>query len=302
MRKKEQREIRQSTFNFLLTLPSLVIIVLVSVIPIVILIVISFYSIKPKMGTLALQFIGFENYTFLFSGLDPDFWPSMGRSFLYMSSSVLCSFLIGLIVALALNMKIRFVAFFRAITLLPWAMPIVVSAFIWRWILDSEAGILNDLLLRFDIIQQPIVWLGTNPWAMISVITSDIWIRTPLMIIVLLATLQTIPEEYLEAAMIDGANGWQRFRHIMVPFMLPSAFFLLLISSIFAFRTFALGFLLTGGGPGHDTYLLVIHMYDTTYKFFEIGRGAALSISMFLAIVFITVFWTLIFRSTLRER
>lgn len=302
MRKKEQREIRQSTFNFLLTLPSLVIIVLVSVVPIVILIVISFYSIKPKMGTLALQFIGFENYKFLFSGLDPDFWPSMGRSFLYMSSSVLCSFLIGLIVALALNMKIRFVAFFRAITLLPWAMPIVVSAFIWRWILDSEAGILNDFLLRLDIIQQPIVWLGTNPWAMISVITSDIWIRTPLMIIVLLATLQTIPEEYMEAAMIDGANGWQRFWHIMVPFMLPSAFFLLLISSIFAFRTFALGFLLTGGGPGHDTYLLVIHMYDTTYKFFEIGRGAALSISMFLAIVFITVFWTLIFRSTLRER
>ncbi|RMF83087.1 MAG: sugar ABC transporter permease [Nitrospinota bacterium] len=219
-----------------------------------------------------------------------------------MSSSVGFSFTIGLIVALALNTKIRFVSFFRAITLLPWAMPIVVSAFIWRWILDSEAGILNDLLLRLGVIRRPIVWLGSDPWAMISVIASDIWIRTPLMVIVLLATLQTIPEEYLEAAMIDGANAWQRFRHIMVPFMLPSAFFLLLISSIFAFRTFALGFLLTGGGPGHDTYLLVIHMYDTTYKFFEIGRGAALSMAMFFAIVLITIFWTLIFRSTLRER
>ena len=302
MKTREKREMRAATFNFLLTLPSLVIIVLVSVIPILILIAISLYSIKPKMGTLDVQFIGLENYTFLFRGMDPDFWPSLGRSFLYMSSSVFFSFTLGLIVALALNTKIRFVTFFRAITLLPWAMPIVVSAFIWRWILDSEAGILNDLLLRVGLIRQPIVWLGTNPWAMVSVIASDIWIRTPLMIIVLLATLQTIPEEYLEAAMIDGANAWQRFRHIMVPFMLPSAFFLLLISSIFAFRTFALGFLLTGGGPGHDTYLLVIHMYDTTYKFFEIGRGAALSMAMFFAIVLITIFWTLIFRSTLRER
>lgn len=302
MKRKESREIKQATFNFLLTFPSLIITVLVSVIPILILIAISFYSIKPKMGRLAVEFLGFENYAFLLSGQDPDFWPSLGRSFLYMSSSVFFSFSVGLIVALALNTKIRLVSFFRAITLLPWAMPIVVSAFIWRWILDSDAGILNDLLLRLEIIRRPIVWLGTNPWAMISVIASDIWTRTPLMVIVLLATLQTIPEEYIEAAMIDGANAWQRFQHITVPFMLPSAFFLLLVNSIFAFRTFALGFLLTGGGPGHDTYLLVIHIFNTTYKFFEIGRGAALAMTMFLAIGLITIFWTLVFRSTLRER
>ena len=297
-----KREMKASTFNFLLTVPSLIGIILVSVIPIIVLIAISLYNIKPRAGTLVTEFIGLDNYKFLFSGRDPDFWPSLGRSFLYMSSSVFISFAIGLIIALVLNTKIRFVAFFRGITLLPWAMPIVVSAFIWRWILDSEAGILNDLLLRFDIIQRPIVWLGTNPWAMISVIASDIWIRTPLIIIVLLATLQTIPEEYMEASMIDGASAFQRFRHIMVPFMLPSVFFLVLISSIFAFRTFALGFLLTGGGPGHDTYLLVIHMYNTTYNFFEVGRGAALSMVMFFAVVLITVFWTVIFRSTLRER
>jgi multiple sugar transport system permease protein len=299
---KTKREMKASTFSFLLTLPSLIGIVLVSVIPIIILIVISFYSIKPRAGGLVTEFIGLENYKFLYSGMDPDFWPALGRSFVYMSSSVFISFIIGLAVALVLNTKIRFVAFFRGITLLPWAMPIVVSAFIWRWILDSEAGILNDMLLRLDIIQRPIVWLGTNPWAMISVIASDIWIRTPLIIIVLLATLQTIPEEYMEAAMIDGASAIQRFRHIMVPFMLPSVFFLVLISSIFAFRTFALGFLLTGGGPGHDTYLLVIHMYNTTYSYFEVGRGAALSMTMFFAVVIITVFWSLIFRSALRER
>lgn len=277
-------------------------IVLVSVIPILILIIISFYDIEPRAGTLAIEFIGLDNYKFLLSGMDPDFWPSLRRSTIYMSSSVIVSFMIGLIVALVLNAKIRFVAFFRGITLLPWAMPLVVSAFIWRWILDSEAGIVNDLLLRFDIIQQPIVWLGTNPWAMISVIASDVWIRTPLIIIVLLATLQTVPEEYMEAAMIDGAGVWQRFKYITVPFMLPSVYFLLLISSIFAFRTFALGFLLTGGGPGHDTYLLVIHMYNTTYEFFEVGRGAALSMTMFFAVVLITVFWSVLFRSTLRER
>jgi multiple sugar transport system permease protein len=299
---KTKREIKASTFNLLLTLPGLVGVVLISVIPILILIVISFYNIKPRGGVLATEFIGLDNYKFIFSGQDADFWPSMRRSFLYMSSSVFVSFVVGLIVALALNTKIQFVAFFRGIALLPWAVPIVVSAFIWRWMLDSESGILNDLLLRMNIIRQPIVWLGTNPWAMISVIVADIWTRVPLIIIVLLATLQTIPEEYLEAAMIDGASAFQRFRYIMVPFMLPSIYFLLLINSIFAFRTFALGFLLTGGGPGHDTYLLVLHMYNTTYNFFEVGRGATLSMAMFFAIVLITIFWTLTFRSTLRAR
>lgn len=299
---KTKREMKASTFNFMLTLPSIVAIVLVSVIPIAILIAISLYNIKPRAGALAVEFIGLANYRFLFGGSDPAFWPSLGRSFLYMSSSIFFSFLIGLTVALVLNTKIRFVAFFRGITLLPWAMPIVVSAFIWRWILDSEAGVLNDFLLRMDIIRQPIVWLGTNPWAMISVIAADIWIRTPLIIIVLLAALQTIPEDYIEAAMIDGASVVQRFQYIVMPFIMPSVYFVLLVSSIFAFRTFALGFLLTGGGPGHDTYLLVLHMYDTTYKFFEVGRGAALSMTMFFAVVLITVFWSLTFRSTLKER
>ena len=292
-----RRELKASTFDLLMSLPSAVAVFIVAFVPIVILVVISFYKINIIDPA---KYVGLYNYKFTFNE-DPLFWHAVKLSFIYMFCSVSISFVLGLIVALALNRKVLFPGFFRGIVLLPWAMPIVVSAFIWSWLFDGEIGVINDALMKLGVISTPISFLGSYDWALPSVILSDIWIRIPLMIVVLLAALQTIPEELVEASKIDGANSWQSFRFVSWPFLLPSVFFLLLVSSIFAFRTFALGYLMTRGGPGDATYLLVIYIFDTTYEFFQIGRGAAVAMTMFFFVGLIFLFWTTIFKASLKK-
>ena len=290
-------EMSAGKFEFLMVIPSVIVMVLISIIPIFVLIILSFFKAQFAMSP---KYVGLMNFFFILKQ-DPAFWNSIQKSFIYTFGTVSVSFVIAMSVALALNHKaIRFVTFFRTMTLLPWAMPIIVSAFMWYMLFDFH-GVLNDVLLRLGLISQSIVFLGEKTEAMFSVVLTDIWIRTPLMIVILLAALQTIPEDLVEAAMIDGAGPVQRFRHVTIPVIKPALYFVLLINSIFAFRTFEIGQVLTRGGPGGATHLLVIYTWETLTTFFQIGRAASLSIIMFLVVGGFVVFWSLVFRSTLKK-
>jgi multiple sugar transport system permease protein len=245
------------------------------------------------------RFVGFGNFVRIAN--DSRFWLALSKSAIYMGSSTLISFTIGLSVALSLNNIKKVAGIFRSITLLPWTIPLIVSAFIWMWLLNDQAGLINDIGLRLGIISNPIPWLGQSNSALISVITADIWIRIPVMMIVLLAALQTVPTDLVEAATVDGAGVVQKFWHVTLPFLKPSMFFVLLINSIFAFRTYAIGATMTEGGPGDATYLLVIYIYQAITRFFKFGYAAALSMAMVFCIILIVAFWTICFRSTLKR-
>ena len=291
------KERSAGTFDFAMTLPATVIVLVIALIPTLILVVLSFAKATPT----EFRFQPIENYRFMLFE-DPIFWTSMKKSLIYMGVSVSVSFVIAMIVALATSHKsIRLAGIWRALIMIPWAMPLVVSGFIWMWILHDVSGVANDFLMRVGLINAPIPWLGEQGKALFSVILADIWTRVPLMFIILLAALQSIPPEINEAAMIDGANPVQRFYYITIPFIQPALYFVLLINSIFAMRTFAIGQVMTMGGPGDATYLLVIYIFQTITHFFRMGRAATLSMALFMSVVLLTIFWSLVFRRSLRS-
>jgi len=219
---------------------------------------------------------------------DDLFWEYLMNTVIFTVSTVFIGIVIQLGVALLLNQKTKLQRFFRSAILLPWAIPLVVSSFIWRLILNSQYGVLNDILLKLDLINQPIAWLGGKWTALGAIVVTDIWTQTPLAVIILLAGLQVIPEQLYEASNIDGASVWQRFKHVIMPLWRPQILVVLMIRTMFSFRMFAIIFVLTGGGPGGSTHVWATHIYNLSFLYFRMGKGAALSVIMiFITIIFV---------------
>jgi multiple sugar transport system permease protein len=208
--------------------------------------------------------------------------------------SVGIEFLLGLSFALLLNLNFRFRNFARASVILPWALPTAVMAMAWRWIYHDIYGVANDILLRLGIIREAVAWLGKSPLAMHAAIFSDAWKTTSFMALMLLAGLQSIPQELYAAASIDGAGGWARFRYVTLPLLRPVIILSLLFRSLQAFAVFDLIWVLTQGGPGGTTETLSVYLYSYTFRYLNLGYGSALSVAIFalsLIIIFVILFF-----------
>lgn len=236
-------------------------------------------------------FVGLENYFSAFS--DPNFWHSLWTSLIYTGGSIVFSFVIGYCLALFFDRAFPGSGTMRAILLVTYVLPSVVSGTVWRWMLQGDSGIVNALLQGLGLIDEPIYWLIHPNSAMISVIISTVWVTSPFVMILLLAGLQGIPPGLYEAAKIDGTNAWQRFVHVTLPMMRPVALTVLLLSFIFTFKTFDNIYVMTKGGPGDATEIMPIYAYDKAFKFFEFSDGAVAStvliiISIVMALIY---FW-----------
>jgi multiple sugar transport system permease protein len=190
------------------------------------------------------------------------------------------AFIVGLFVAISLNMINHFKDLARTMSLLAWAVPPVIASLMWKWVLNDTNGALNFILMNLGILKQPLAWLSMPNLTMLVLTQVHAWITIPFIMVILLAGLQTIPQELYEVAEIDGAGNVQKFRAITIPMLMPSIQSSVMLSTIFAFRTFDIVFTLTGGGPGEQTEMLVTYIYNTAFVFGRLGYAAALSVIM----------------------
>ncbi|MBV2143037.1 sugar ABC transporter permease [Falsochrobactrum sp. TDYN1] len=223
-------------------------------------------------------FIGLENYEFLWD--DSVFWLSVFNTLLYTSVASVLKFVLGLWLALLLNENLPVKSFFRAIVLLPWVVPTVLSALAFWWIYDSQFSIISWSLIEMGLIDQPINFLGDPTNARASVIAANVWRGIPFVAISLLAGLQTIPVSLQEAASLDGASSWQRFRYVTLPMLTPIIAVVMTFSVLFTFTDFQLIYVLTRGGPVNATHLMATLSFQRAIPGGQLGEGAAIAVAM----------------------
>lgn len=233
------------------------------------------------------KFIGLENYRYLFT--DPEFLTAAKNSFVYVTIVQLGKFVLGLGIAILLHQKLVARGFWRAVVLVPYAMPGFVAFLIWKLIYNPDIGSLNIFLSQIGLIDAPISFLGDRTWAMPSVIFATIWRGFPFWAIMFLAALQAVPKELYEAAAVDGANAWQRFKNISLPGIRPVILIVFLISTINTINSFEAVWLTTAGGPSDATVILPIFAYKGLTSF-QIGQSAAAALSLVPVAIIFTFF------------
>jgi ABC-type sugar transport system permease subunit len=222
------------------------------------------------------HFVGLGNFVQAFQ--DWDVWVSLKTSVVMVVGIVGLSYALGLLAGVLLNQKLRLSGVYRALILVPWVVPFVVSFISWQWMLNDQTGIINQVLQQLHIINKPILWLATPNLALLSVIVVGVWQQFPFLMITVLAALSSISDEVNEAASIDGANRWQTFRYITFPLILPVSIIATLLQAIWTFNNFGLPFVLTGGGPANATTPLILLAYKEAFQHFDIGYGTTLAV------------------------
>jgi multiple sugar transport system permease protein len=285
---------QRARYAYLLILPSLALITLLKLYPTVEALVVSFQRqnfVRPDPEA----FVGLAHY--LEALVEDDaFWPSLRRSIVWTLGAVGGSYVVGLSIALLLDRDLRGRAAFRALFLIPWVIPDVAAALLWKWLYGDEVGILNFLFVKFGLVSKPIQFLADPGLAMASVIFVQVWKLYPVMFIVLLAALQNVPRELHEAADIDGAGAWQRFRYVTFPFIRPTSVVITLLGAIWTFQNFDLVYLLTGGGPADATEVLPTLVYKKGFWALEIGYASAIGVLMLLCLVALSVAYLFAYR------
>ncbi len=238
-------------------------------------------------GTSPPQWIGLQNFRDLLG--DPDFLASVRNTLFFTGVSVSLEAVLGLGIALALHASFPGRGLLRAAVLVPWAIPTVVSAQMWKWMLHDIYGVVNLIGTKLGLLEQKIAWLAQPGTAMASIIAVDVWKTTPFVVLMLLAGLQMIPQELYEAARVDGASAWQQFRRITFPLLRPILLVTLVFRTLDALRVFDVIYVMTGGG--NQTESMALYNRRVLVDFQELGYGSAISIAILLIIsVFVVVY------------
>lgn len=266
--------------GWLLTSPALGIILLVALFPLGWTVWESLHQHDLRMPWLGRPFVGLGNYIDILQ--DSRFWQALGHTALFAAISVSVELSLGLALALAMNQAFRGRGIVRAAVLVPWAIPTVVAALLWRFMFDSQAGIANVLLGDVGLLHHPLVWFVRATTAWVPVILADVWKTTPFVGLLLLAGLQSIDKELYEAAATDGASAWWQLWHITIPLLKPAILVALIFRTLDAFRVFDLIYVMTGGGPGTSTEPVAVYTFNALLQNLEFGYGAALSVVIFL--------------------
>ncbi|MFF4014500.1 carbohydrate ABC transporter permease [Streptomyces sp. NPDC001843] len=230
-------------------------------------------------------FSGWDNFRKVLD--DPTFGPAMRHTMVFTFVSIAFQYVIGLALAVFFNRRFRLSAVLRALFLIPWLLPLIVSASTWSWMFNSESGVVNYFLHFFGV--SPVGWLTSPDWALTSVIVANIWIGIPFNLVILYSGLQNIPAELYEAAALDGASAWQQFRRITFPLLRPVSAITLLLGLVYTLKVFDLIWIMTKGGPGDASSTLATWSYQLGFGTLlpKFGPGAAVgNILILIALVF----------------
>jgi ABC-type sugar transport system permease subunit len=273
-------ERREARLAYWMVLPALGTILLVALFPLGWTLWESLHLHDLRMPWLGNPFIGAANYIEVLQ--DPRFWGALGHTGFFAVISVGLELVIGLWLALALNRAFRGRGLVRAAVLIPWAIPTVVAALLWRFMFEGQSGIVNAALVKAGVLRAPIVWFIEAGTAWVPVILADVWKTTPFVALLLLAGLQNIDASLYEAARIDGASAWRQFRYVTLPLLKPAILVALIFRTLDAFRVFDLIYALTGGGPGTSTEPIALYTFNALLQNLRFGYGSALSVIVFL--------------------
>ena len=265
---------------YLFIAPLAAVLFIVAVFPIAYSFYISLYSLKLTRPQ-RVPFVGFDNYVTVLT--DPVFWGSVERTVFFAVMSVAAISIIALFAALLLNEEFRGRRFLSAVLLIPWAIPYVANALMWKWIYDFNFGALNGALFQLGFINNYMVWLGDSRKTLALIAQAFVWKEVPLATILLLVGLKTIPGDLYAAAKVDGANALQRFFHITFPALKSSFALVFIYDAMMAIRHFDLFFIMTEGGPGNASDVVAWRIFVETFRNLSFGTGAAMSYILALA-------------------
>ncbi|MFJ6985736.1 MULTISPECIES: carbohydrate ABC transporter permease [unclassified Streptomyces] len=260
----------------MLAAPAVALFLVVAVYPLLAGVWTSFYDqslIRPER-----EFIGLDNYTAVW----PDFVDRLGTTLVFATFATICPLLVGLALAVLLNARLRGRGVLRGMLMLPWLLPGVVVSFLWAWIFNDSYGVLNHVLTQLSLPE--VDFLGKPGTAMAAVVIAKTWNTFPWVMVVILAILQTLPREQLEAAAIDGASRSQRFLHVSLPHLLGPVALVAMLEFIYNFGSFDMIFVMTGGGPGTSTMTLAVSLYQYAFTEFSLGRAAAMGVLWLVAL------------------
>jgi ABC-type sugar transport system permease subunit len=259
-------------------LPSFFFVALFSIFPIVESLRLSFYRMILTLPWLGQRMVGWENYRDLLT--DPVALASIRTTLIFIAVTIPLELFVGLGIALVLNEMFRGRGLLRAVVLIPWAVPTVVASQMWRFIFNDRYGLVNFMLFGADTSRY---WapLAHPHFALAAIMVAEIWKTTPFAALIILAGLQSIPDDLYEAASVDGATPWQKFRHLTLPLLKPALLLALLFRTSDALRVFDLVFVMTQGGPADATNVLQFYGYKKTFAEGMIGYGSAIAVTVF---------------------
>ncbi|MGO4339659.1 carbohydrate ABC transporter permease [Labrys sp. KB_33_2] len=268
--------LRARLMPYALLAPALLVVFVVVFVPMIEAIYTSLFDLvlwKPN----AARFVGFGNYIKLFA--DPVFWTALWHTVVWIGLTVPLQMGLGLMTALLLNRDFPWRGLARAMIIIPWALPSVVIALMWRWIYDPNTGVLNDMLLSVHLIQSAVPWLADPNVALYAVIATLTWQGFPFFAVMILAGLQGIPRSQYEAASIDGATPWRQFVNVTLPGIAPVLATAGLLRVIWVANSMDVIFVMTGGGPGYATHTLPLYAFIKARQNLDFGYGTAIAVT-----------------------
>lgn len=269
--------------GLLFILPSLLIVLLLLIYPVISSLYFSFTS--KNLIKSSYDLVGFQNFIFVLSS--KEFYEALWISVKWTVLSILGQVLVGFIAALALNKLPRFSGLFRVLLIVPWAFPTIVIGFTWKWLLNDVSGVIPNILTTLGLTSTNVDFLSNSTLVFGTVLFINIWFGAPLFMVNILSALKTIPNEQYEAAAMDGANAWQSFTNITIRHIRSVIGLLVVLRTIWVFNNFELLFLITGGGPSGKTTTLPIYAYKTGWGLMQLGTASSITILLLLFLVFV---------------
>ena len=274
---------------YIMLAPAIVIILAVVVYPLLRSIWFSFFDVKLNQSIGRASFVGFDNYTYYFEAKYNSFWHSIAFTSIFTLITLVIEVLIGILMAVIINKSINKMNAVKGVLLLPFAIPVSVSALMWKFLFDVDAGLLSNLFEKLHLINHASVMLTTHSGLTFSSVFADVWKTTPILIVLFLIGLHHIDKSIYDVADMDGASKTTRFFKITLPLLKPTILIAVLIKIIDGFRTFDLVYLLTGGAKNTDTISTLAH--STIFSDGKLGRGSALAVITFLLITIISLIY-----------
>ena len=279
-------EYNESRLAYFLILPIFIVVLGMFIFPLLYSLFISFTDMR-LTSISEFNFIGLDNFIKAFN--DSVFINSLAVTGQFVFFSITLKFVFGILIALALKEKFKGRSIVRSLIIVPWATPFIVSGIIWRWLYNPSAGFINYFLKKIGLITSNMNWLSDKNLAMPSIIITDLWQGTPFFVIILLAGLQTIPEDIYDAAAIDGSNSFQKFFFITLPLIKYPIFIVGILGTIFSLNQFDLFYIMTRGGPADYTRVATLYDWQIAFKSFEISYASAISYIIMIISFIITI-------------
>ena len=283
----QQRTVQKYMWVGFFLFPSLAGLLVFLITPMLASLALTFYEWDPLIPT-HFTFVGMDNYMTLIK--DANFWSALGHTLYFIAGYIPLVLVTGLAAALLMNQKLVGRTFLRGAFFMPVISAWVAVALMWSWIFNPKYGIINYLLGLIGIVGPN--WLYDPTWAMPAIILTSVWKDTGFIMVLFLSSLQNIPQEYYEAAALDGADGWAKFRYITLSLLSPTVFFTLIISLINSFQVFDQVWIMTEGGPAGSTSVLVEQIINNSFRYGRMGYAATLSWVLFLIVFGVTIFQT----------